>query len=122
MNRNSFLIIIFVLLNLNCKSLPNNDLIFENKDKKIELHVAEKQIIIDEENQIKIEVTNIKPNNLVVVGVGVSIIDIQNDIMTLRILSRSEYHKDKKDFELKISYKEGNERINHTFFIPFKKQ
>ncbi|MEO1031754.1 MAG: hypothetical protein AAFX55_10145 [Bacteroidota bacterium] len=121
MKRTNFLLFIVLLINIGCKNASKEIFIFKNKNKKIELHIPEGHVILDGETQAKIKLTNIEANNLVVVGVGTSIKNAKKDEMNIIIRTRSSYYQNKTKYELRVSYRAENEKVSHTFYVPFKK-
>lgn len=121
MNKKLFLLVIITLLNLNCKSVSKKAFVYTNNEEKIELQVPENQILLDGKTIVKIKLKNIKIAHLNVVGVGASVVDATEDTMTLRILTRSSFHKDNKKYTLRVSYKKDGKRVHHVFYIPLKK-
>jgi len=115
----SLILVIIIASFTSCKS---SQFIYKNGTKKIEL-VSPHSIKLTEaitSTNARLRLTNIDPNKLTIVGVGVKLTNssIKENYIDLSIATRAKYYTDKTYYELNVSFKNQGETINHKFKIP----
>nr|WP_321225564.1 hypothetical protein [uncultured Psychroserpens sp.] len=123
MNIKNLILFISIVTLVSCKS---SQFIYENGTKKIEL-VSPHEIVLNEgvsDTKVTLKLTNIKPNKLTVIGVGVRLDrkSISDDYMYLTIKTRADYYKGQKFYELRVTYKDNGEIMHHKFEIPLTRK
>ncbi|MEQ3690541.1 MAG: hypothetical protein ABNG98_03385 [Flavobacterium sp.] len=123
------ILILVTILFFNCSSRINstneNNLIFSNKNEKIELEFLTENKFLETEvpTKVKIKTKNIKVEDLSFSAPGIKFAKtfpkVENEI-TLEINAKEE-NTTSGNFPLNVSYKKNNgELIFHKFLIPVK--
>jgi len=120
-----FIIISILAFNLyGCKNIKpiieNNEFIYIHNNNSIELifENGKNQLILDETNEIKIELKNIKCEKLSISGKGIRMLNMTDGNCVLEVYPKISEHTKTNEFELKVSFRDNDKKIEHLFKIP----
>ena len=127
----NLIVILFICFQTNCSkknfNTQGNTLIYSNSKQKIVLEILNNQKYLQENviEKIKLKCENIKVEKLSFSGKGISFYKTKEDLkneLFLNINLKDDEIQVLTNYELIISYHDGNVNFTHKFIIPIKKQ